>query len=101
MNISKPRFIFSSEAALKSLLTTFQETSYVKYIVQIDGTAVSKDVLMLHSLEVPEDVHTFKAVEVDTVNDTAFIYYSSGTTGLPKGVALTHRGALHGSAMFK
>ncbi|KOB65495.1 hypothetical protein OBRU01_22659, partial [Operophtera brumata] len=77
-------------AALKSLLKTFEKTSHIKHIIQINGTAVSKDVRMLHSLEVTADVHAFNAVEVDTVNDTAFIYYSSGTTGLPKGVALTH-----------
>jgi long-subunit acyl-CoA synthetase (AMP-forming) len=33
---------------------------------------------------------TFDVVDVDIDNDPALIMYSSGTTGLPKGVMLTY-----------
>ena len=35
----------------------------------------------------------------DPKNDVAFLPYSSGTTGLPKGVELTHRNIVSNSEM--
>ncbi|ELK47244.1 long-chain-fatty-acid--CoA ligase [Halobacillus sp. BAB-2008] len=34
--------------------------------------------------------HSFKAVDVDAVEDLALLQYTGGTTGFPKGVMLTH-----------
>ena len=46
-----------------------------------------------------EDGTATREVYIDP-EDVAYLYYSSGTTGLPKGVMLTH-GALHAGLDFQ
>ena len=40
-------------------------------------------------------------VQIDTKEDTAVIIYSSGTTGLPKGVVLTHYELVAGATILR
>ncbi|KAF7996588.1 hypothetical protein HCN44_002234 [Aphidius gifuensis] len=43
---------------------------------------------------------TDEKTEIDAANDTVILPYSSGTTGLPKGVELTHRNIVSNLAQF-
>lgn len=45
------------------------------------------------------DEDTFTPDIPENVNDTAMIWFSSGTTDLPKGVCLSHRSILYGAAL--
>ena len=40
-------------------------------------------------------------VEINSKEDVALIVYSSGTTGLPKGVMLTHYGIVAATAIYR
>ena len=58
----------------------------VTEIVLLDEAEGYRSVVQLMATDAPEPV-----VEIDPVNDVAVLPYSSGTTGLAKGVMLTHR----------
>lgn len=46
-------------------------------------------------------VSRFRRTKLDPAEDLAFLVYSSGTTGLPKGVMLTHRNIVANTLMNK
>ena len=67
--------------------------STLEHTWQIEGDAPAVDELTALGAEVSdEDLHTRRRSV--TANETATIVYTSGTTGRPKGVELTHRNLL-------
>lgn len=95
-SISKPILIFCSELTLSELLEVKTHLKSVRKVIlldtedQHDGHENLKGFIVNHCGR-NFNVMDFKPITVDTNQQIAFILYSSGTTGLPKGVMLTHK----------
>ncbi|XP_050358862.1 uncharacterized protein LOC126779080 [Nymphalis io] len=92
LNISKPKMIFCSQLAYKIHEKTLRSLSYMEKII-LFGTDRPPYTLLYNDLAKDNrnlTLENFQTADVIGQTDTAVILYSSGTTGLPKGVMLTH-----------
>ena len=80
---SRPRFIFTSETKLQEL-ERLKSSGGLEKVICPGG-----DLDLPHLMEMGSP--SFKALDRDRT-DTAAILYTGGTTGIPKGVMLTHEG---------
>lgn len=89
----KPSIFFVSEEAVKVVENALKEIGYEAEIVVFgESDRYTKFSVFLEAKEGEEEFTPER--EVDDM-DTAIIFFSSGTTGLPKGICLTHYGLLN------
>jgi long-chain acyl-CoA synthetase len=85
---SRPRFIFASETKLQEL-ERLRSSGGLKKVICPGG-----DLTLQHLMEMGS--RSFKALDRGRT-DTAAILYTGGTTGIPKGVMLTHESIIFSS----
>ena len=92
--LSKPKFIFTSPYASQSVVNVAKTLTYVqKLILLADENPFDSYVTLLPDLFKKYENTNFDHFEpepVDIYDQVCLILCSSGTTGLPKGVQLTH-----------
>lgn len=94
LELSKPKIIFVSSFGSKNTIATARRTTFVKKVILMDQKSENQFTISLKdfikiSIKDYFNVEDHVCNSVDIYDKVALIVYSSGTTGLPKGVQIT------------
>lgn len=93
LNDSEPRVLIADDERLERLLQMPSQRAMHIIAVRTDR-AVPGEGTTWSAVMSAADPGSLPAVDIDT-DDDATIFYTSGTTGFPKGAQLTNRGSVH------
>jgi len=86
---SNARVLFTNSNCVETAEKAIDQDTNVDLLVSIDDLTANDKVTNLSAL-LQSDDETFERPVISPKEDIAALVYSSGTTGLPKGVMLTH-----------
>ncbi|XP_060519652.1 uncharacterized protein LOC132697911 [Cylas formicarius] len=101
VKLVKPKIFFVVPDCLQMIRKATEAAGIDPEIVvysdsEIDGCTPFSSFLKKHP-----DETTFAPVEHADVSETAVVFFSSGTTGLPKGICTSHKGLFYQTCLFK
>lgn len=102
MSVTKPKIVFASSKAAEVISQAAVNSKATVKIVTFEKS--NKFVSLEDALKVPSDaeVRKFTCTDSKDISKGAIVFFSSGTTGLPKGVELSHNSILSNlSIIFK
>nr|CAH7743720.1 unnamed protein product [Callosobruchus chinensis] len=93
----KPKIIFTVLESLENIRESLREANLEAEIVVFGDAECCTSFGNL--IQPQEDESTFEPIHIDNAEETAIIYFSSGTSGFPKGVCLNHYYFYHHSPL--
>jgi acyl-CoA synthetase (AMP-forming)/AMP-acid ligase II len=88
LNDAEPRVLVLGEELTATAMSVIDQCPSVEHIIQIDGDPPARGIAWQEVMESHPEAR-FESVMVDD-GDLAWLAYTSGTTGKPKGAMLTH-----------
>ncbi|XP_044269359.1 4-coumarate--CoA ligase 1-like [Tribolium madens] len=93
LSIISPKMIFVSEAALNLIEESLESANLKTAIVVYDNS--TKYPTFSEFVKRKANEENFKPVDITNLDETIVMFFSSGTTGLPKAICHSHSSFLH------
>lgn len=90
LKITKPKFVVCSPFTASILHDCIQGLPYIQSLIQFGDEQIVPGFLYEDLVKPHVNVDEFTLVNVNGADDVLAVMCSSGTTGFPKGVMLTH-----------